>query len=302
MKRRIVSLLLAACMMLSLLPSTAWATGEGAGTGGTSSGKIAAHENCGAKNAVAWSDAAEAAASEETQGEGGETPEPSADEGTDPAQDAESGEAGDAAVQPRAGTASAVMVKSFTDLEKAVQTATVEDIVLTTGEAEGKAIWEWTSTLNINDGRTIHITVEEGKTITLKRASTYTGGVLFNVTNPGQLILGDGTISTDNEEALKKGNYEVTQSGGELIIDGGAVWQKGNEYTPSESTFDENTIVFYDDNNQHALFANTGEKAINSTASLIYSTGTLDIWDGVTLQNNNKQKNENCNCKLDTPW
>lgn len=275
MKRRIVSLLLAACMMLSLMPSTAWATGEGTGTGGTSSGKIAAHENCGAKNAVAWSDAAEAAASEETQGEGGETPEPSADEGTDPAQDAESGEAGDAAVQPRAGTASAVMVKSFTDLVAAVGNSNVEDIVLTTGEAEGKAIWEWTSTLNINDGRTLHITVEKDKSITLMRKDD--DKELFNVANGSTLILGDGTISTKEEEALQKGKYEVTRSGGELIIDGGAVW--GNNDTNSKGT-----AFFINENGERVQRYNTG---IAATASLINCpSGTLDIWGGVRLQNN----------------
>ena len=303
MKRRFVSLLLAACMVSSLLPSTAWATGgdtdTGASTGGEASGAIAAHKGCQASLAADWPVAADPAAPEETQEESGETPAPETDEGTVPAQEEaagaapaqteESTPAEPASAQPQGKTRqaevdSAVKVKSFTGLAAAVGNNNVTDIVLTTDQDDGKETWTWDKTIEIS--RTIHISVEKDKTITLKRAVN--DKELFNVATGGTLILGDGTISTNKEDALKKGNYEVTQSGGELIIDGGAVWQKGSEYTPSKSSFNENTIVFYDDNNKHFIFSNTG---VGATASLIKSTGTLNLWNGVTLQNNDKQGN-----------
>ena len=90
MKRRFVSLLLAACMVSSLLPSTAWATGEGTdtgtGTGGEASGAIAAHAGCQANNAVDWPVAADPTDPEENQEESGEPSAPETDEGTAPAQ------------------------------------------------------------------------------------------------------------------------------------------------------------------------------------------------------------------------
>lgn len=200
MKRRFVSLLLAACMVSSLLPSTAWATGgdtdTGASTGGEASGAIAAHADCKAESAVDWS-AADPAAPEETQEESGETPAPETDEGTVPAQEEaagtapaqteESTPAEPASAQPQgktrqAAVGSAVEVKSFAELAAAVGNNNVTDIVLTTDEAGGGAIWTWNSTLSIS--RTIHISVEEGKSITLQRADTYTNGVLFDVANP----------------------------------------------------------------------------------------------------------------------
>lgn len=296
MKRRFVSLLLAACMVSSLLPSTAWATGgdtdTGASTGGEASGAIAAHADCKAESAVDWS----AAAPEETQEESGETPAPETEEGTDPAQEEtpetapaqgeepaqteESTPAEPASAQPQGKTRqaavdSAVKVKSFAELAAAVGNNNVTDIVLTTDEAGGGAIWTWNSTLSIS--RTIHISVEEGKSITLQRADTYTNGVLFDVANPGRLILGDGTISTKEEEALQKGNYEVTKSGGEMIIDGGAVWD-------TNGTDNKGTAFFIDDKGERKQRYNTG---VAATASLINCpSGTLDIWGGVTLKNN----------------
>ncbi len=294
MKRRFVSLLLAACMVSSLLPSTAWATGgdtdTGASTGGEASGAIAAHKGCQASLAADWPVAADPAAPEETQEESGETPAPETDEGTVPAQEEaagaapaqteESTPAEPASAQPQGKTRqaevdSAVKVKSFTGLAAAVGNNNVTDIVLTTDQDDGKETWTWDKTIEIS--RTIHISVEKDKTITLKRDSKYADGVLFNVTNPGQLILGDGTISTKDEGALESGDYTVTQSGGELIIDGGAVWG-------TTSNGNSNSPFFINENGVREQRYNTG---IAATASLINCpSGTLDIWGGVRLQNN----------------
>ena len=277
-------------MVSSLLPSTAWATGEGTdtgtGTGGEASGAIAAHADCKEESAVAWP-AADPAAPEETQEESGEPAAPETDEGTapaqgeEPAQTEESTPAEPASAQPQGKTRqaevdSAVKVKSFTELAAAVGNDNVTDIVLTTDKADGGDTWTWNSTLNIS--RTIHISVEDGKTITLKRAVN--DKELFNVAAGGTLILGDGTISTKEEEALQKGNYEVTRSGGELIIDGGALWGT------TDSTDSKGTAFFIDDTGKRVKQYNTG---IAATASLINCpSGTLDIWGGVTLKNNHK--------------
>ena len=290
MKRRFVSLLLAACMVSSLLPSTAWATGEGTdtgtGTGGEASGAIAAHAGCQANNAVDWPVAADPTDPEENQEESGEPSAPETDEGTapaqgeEPAQTEESTPAEPASAQPQGKTRqaevdSAVKVKSFTELAAAVGNNNVTDIVLTTDQDDGKETWTWDKTIEIS--RTIHISVEKDKTITLKRDSKYADGVLFNVTNPGQLILGDGTISTKDEGALESGDYTVTQSGGELIIDGGAVWG-------TTSNGNSNSPFFINENGVREQRYNTG---IAATASLINCpSGTLDIWGGVRLQNN----------------
>lgn len=323
MKKRLMSLLLAVCMAVSALPTTALAL---QGDGGHP-----AHKDCSIKDAVEQPVPAEEpeTPAEEVPPEG-EAPaqdEPAVDEPTadepavdDPAVDdptvddpttdepvaddslpeAEepAPEEVDAADEPVPladapqseaewiasldSSVTAVIVTTFDGLAAAVKNTNISDIVLSAGEPDD---WTWTEELVID--REVHITVAEAETVTLMRTNGANGMALFNVGKSGHLILGDGSISTMVEIDLQNGDYEVIPAKtGELIIDGGAVWKRGTEYVPGKTSFTSETIVFYgSDGVTHYQYTNDGVKA---KASLITSSGTLDIWDGVTLQNNDK--------------
>lgn len=323
MKKRLMSLLLAVCMAVSALPTTALAL---RGDGGHP-----AHERCSIEDAVeqpALPEEPETPAEEvPPEGEAPAQDEPAVDEPTadepavddpvvddptvdDPTTDEpvaddslpeaeepapEEVDAADEPVpladEPQSeekwiasldSSVTAVIVTTFDGLAAAVKNTNISDIVLSAGEPDD---WTWTEELVID--REVHITVAEAETVTLMRTNGANGMALFNVGKSGHLILGDGSISTMVEIDLQNGDYEVIPAKtGELIIDGGAVWKRGTEYVPGKTSFTSETIVFYgSDGVTHYQYTNDGVKA---KASLITSSGTLDIWDGVTLQNNDK--------------
>lgn len=105
---------------------------------------------------------------------------------------------------------------------------------------------------------------------------------LFDVDSQnGHLILGDGSISTMDETDLQNGDYEVIPAKtGELIIDGGAVWKRGPSMCRERPALPAKRSCSMDPTAvTHYQYTNDGVKA---KASLITSSGTLDIWDGVT--------------------
>lgn len=149
------------------------------------------------------------------------------------------------------------------------------DIVLTPSSGD-EDTWTVSKTLNIAANQTVHIAVEAGKKVTLTRGSGFTGQ-LFSVEYGGRLILGDGSVAYAGDTlaaAGETGAYTVESSGGELVIDGGAVW--------AESTSNV-TAYFVDENGERKAYRNTG-RAVG--AAMIENRGALDIWGGVTLQNN----------------
>jgi len=238
-------------MVLSLIPETVWAAPAAV------SGTVEAHEGCEANTAVPWN----AASTVE---------------------------------------AKAVTVSNFGELAAAVKDGKAADIVLTT--TGGTDEWEWTETLTID--RTVHITVAAGKTITLKRSSGAGKEVpLFTAGDSGKkpaLILGDGQLTwtwdgrrdletgeTPEEAAYKAGSYQLTKSGGALIIDGGAVWSDSGAAT----------AYFINEKGERVSKHNNG---IDTTAPLIrWATGTLDIWGGVTLEKNVKTTRSNVSTNYD---
>lgn len=187
-----------------------------------------------------------------------------------------------ASVQDAHDCAAAASVASLLELQNVLGSGG-EDILLS--PAEDDAVWSVTSALSVPAGRTVHIRVAEGKRVTLKRGGSATGINLFQVAAGGTLILGDGQVSYNGAsltEAAQKGDYTVIDKfSGSLILDGGAVWTKGSAYTPGDSVGDN--IVMYDDDGGQYRYTNSG---VTATAALIQSSGTLDIWNGVKLQNN----------------
>lgn len=312
MKKRLMSLLLAVCMAVSALPTTALAL---QGDGGHP-----AHKDCSIKDAVEQPVPAEEpeTPAEEVPPEG-EAPaqdEPAVDEPTadepavdDPAVDdptvddpttdepvaddslpeAEepAPEEVDAADEPvplaDAPQSEAEWIDGLENDVTAVIVTTFDGLAAAVKNEHISDIvlsagepddWTWTKELVID--REVHITVAEGETVTLKR----TNGALrlFDVDSQnGHLILGDGSISTLVEPDLQNGDYEVIPAKtGELIIDGGAVWKRG--------TASDLTAYFIDERGDRTPMKNTGVTA--STALISCRHGELDIWEGVTLRNN----------------
>lgn len=265
MKKRLMSLLLAVCMAVSALPTTALAL---RGDGGHP-----AHKDCSIEDAVEQPVPAEEpeTPAEEVPPEG-EAPaqdEPAVDEPTadepavddpavddptvdDPTTDEPVGddslpeaeepapEEVDAADEPvplaDAPQSEAEWIDGLENDVTAVIVTTFDGLaaavknenisdIVLSAGEKRSATWNWTSELAID--REVHITVAEAETVTLMRAN---GALrLFDVDSQnGHLILGDGSISTMVEPDLQNGDYEVIPAKtGELIIDGGAVWKRG---------------------------------------------------------------------------
>lgn len=314
MKKRLMSLLLAVCMAVSALPTTALAL---RGDGGHP-----AHKDCSIEDAVEQPVPAEEpeTPAEEVPPEG-EAPaqdEPAVDEPTadepavddpavddptvdDPTTDEPVGddslpeaeepapEEVDAADEPvplaDAPQSEAEWIDGLENDVTAVIVTTFDGLaaavknenisdIVLSAGEKRSATWNWTSELAID--REVHITVAEAETVTLMRAN---GALrLFDVDSQnGHLILGDGSISTMVEPDLQNGDYEVIPAKtGELIIDGGAVWKRG--------TASDLTAYFIDERGDRTPMKNTGVTA--STALISCRHGELDIWEGVTLRNN----------------
>ena len=190
--------------------------------------------------------------------------------------------------------ARAVSVRSIEELKAALKEAGVEDIVLAPEKAEAE--WQVSETLAMTG--TKHVYAAEGKTVILKRQAGFSNA-LVKVGQNQTLILGDGVMRAEpqgtyrDEEGKEKTlyTYKVEKAGGEMILDGGASWEKQNAFTPG-TYYDENThqAVFYDlegDGSQY-FYQNTG---LATSSSLIRNQGSLSLWDGVTLENNMKINN-----------
>jgi len=152
---------------------------------------------------------------------------------------------------------------------------------------------------------TKHVYAESEKTYTLKRDPDFTG-VMFNVNDSSAtLVLGNGvaeydtSLSSSDDPAVQlaaagqEGAYEITaeKSAGQLIIDGGAVWIRDNEYTRRTDFSDTfgTRAIFHDLSDPNSAsygkqyyYNNTGIVARNS---MITNFGTLNLWPGVTMQN-----------------
>ncbi len=206
----------------------------------------------------------------------------------------------DHAVEYEQGTrASAVIVTSFDDLKTVLSNASVEDIVLKP-DTGTEATWDVTSQLSIS--RTVHLSVAEGYQVTLMRNSGMSQA-FFSVSAAGRLILGDGQMTkTEAGTHLDAGGdaqplytYETERRGGALILDGGAVWVQDGTYTPGDNFADADgtKTIFYDleegsDTYGQQCYYNNSN-GLKTNASLVRNTGRLDLWDGVTLQNNVKK-------------
>lgn len=169
-------------------------------------------------------------------------------------------------------------VTSFSELAAAVRNG--GDIVLEPASGDAAA-WNVTETLEVSSGKTVHITVAAGKKITINRDSFK--NQLFSVAYGGTLILGDGAVDYTGDSlsaAGESGAYEVKASGGELVIDGGAKWTASNTNI---------TAYFMEDSGERKAYRNTG---VSAGAALIRNQGKLDIWGGVTLQNNVRTSGE----------
>ncbi len=173
-------------------------------------------------------------------------------------------------------------------LRAALADESIEDVVLKGNNAT------ITLTAQLLVSGTKHLSVAKGSSVTLKRGSTAYS--LIGVRSGATLILGDGAIAYTGstlEESAKQGNYEVSQAGGKLVLDGGAVWQKGAAFDKATPNFSGNTngksAVFYDEADEmQYVYSNTG---MTSTETLISNNGRLDIWGDTTLQNNAKTSN-----------
>lgn len=208
----------------------------------------------------------------------------------------------DHAVAYEQGTsASAVIVTSFSQLSGALGNAAVTDIVLRPA-TDTEATWYVTSQLSVT--RTVHLSVAEGYQVTLERDSGMSQAFFSVSATTGHLILGDGQMTKTEAgthldavgDAQPLYTYETERRGGALILDGGAVWTKGDAYTPGTQFYnaDGTKAVFYDleegsdTYGQQRCYTNSG---LRPETSLIWNQGTLDLWDGVTLQNNVKKSN-----------
>ena len=183
------------------------------------------------------------------------------------------------------GGASAVIVTNFSHLQAALNDDAVTDIVLRPDEG---TTTQWTVSEKLEVSRLVHISVAEGCQVTLKRADSM-AQQLLSVSPAGQLILGDGEMT-----ATEEGTYATEGRGGQLILDGGAVWNNGTSYTPGTdfSNPQGTEAICYDleENSptygQQFRYTNSG---LVIGASLVRNEGRLDLWDGVTLQNNVKK-------------
>ena len=183
--------------------------------------------------------------------------------------------------------AASVEVDTFADLRTALQSADDTDVIVT-------ADIPIEASITVNG--TKHLYTKAGKSYTLSRGpregvpEKNMKGDLLSVAEGAKLILGDGELGYTGklEDAAKAGDYEVKQTGGELILDGGAVWE--------ECAASSATVYFLNESGQRVSYDNTGISQTNNSqkdgkwdGSLIYNGhGTLDIWQGVTLQNNHK--------------
>ena len=181
----------------------------------------------------------------------------------------------------RAGT----VVSSFSDLKAAVAGGTGEiDLTLSSG-----GDWSARSTIVIPNGKTVHLQVAAGETVTMTRAGGFLNGAIFDVQTGGRLILGSGSVEytgADLTAAAQAGNYTVRSdsSAGALVIDGGAVWENPVDWTPSNfGDPSGRSAVLYDEAGTQKRYTNTG---LVASAALVVSTGTVDIWDGTVLCNN----------------
>ena len=180
----------------------------------------------------------------------------------------------------------AIHVGSYSELQTAVSGGASElDLVL---EAGGD--WTVTAAISIPGGKTIHLTAAEGERITLTRAGSCLNSAFFTVEKGGRLILGGGQVEYTGKslkEAAEAGSYTVgaDETAGTLVIDGGAVWGNARSWTPGVDFSAPNGLsaILYDENGEQKYYTNSGLVAY---APLISSLGTLDIWDGVLLQNN----------------
>lgn len=198
--------------------------------------------------------------------------------------------------------ASTAAVSDVTQLQTVINKG--GDVVLSGGELTV------TSGLSVPAGKTVHITVAEGATATLKRGRGYNGDI-FTVASGATLILGDGTITYNVTQeditassgdrtgqlvhAAQRGDYTVESKGGELVVDGGAVWEKSQSWKPGDSNVEDSTgrrALLYDEEGTQNIYTNT--TGLVATGSLVKSGGTLNLWGGVTLQNNASRVDAGC--------
>lgn len=178
-----------------------------------------------------------------------------------------------------------VTATSFVELKNAIEGGSGEDILLS-ARAAGEARWTATGTITVS--RTVHLIVAEGQSVTLTRGSN-ANYALFQVNAGGRLILGNGNVEYTGDslkEAAEQGGYTVNaEDGGSLILDGGAVWENGTPWAPGANFGDSSgkSAVLYGEDGVQYLYKNTGTV---SYRPLMISSGSVDIWDGVSLQNN----------------
>lgn len=183
------------------------------------------------------------------------------------------------------GGGQTVTVTSFTELKNAVENGGRQDIVLSAGAASEA---RWTATDTIKVGRTVHLTVAEGESVTLTR-DNYAYYTLFQVNAGGRLILGNGNVEYTGSsltESAKQGSFAVNaEDGGSLILDGGAVWENGKPWSPGANFGDTTgrSAVLYGEDGVQYLYENTGAV---SYMPLVINEGGVDLWDGAALRNN----------------
>lgn len=172
----------------------------------------------------------------------------------------------------------AVTVTSYAELASAMGSAGVTDIVLDTGDGSEAETWHYAGTqAQVPSGRTVHVSVAAGKTVTLAKERSG-DPALFRVEAGGTLVLGDGTAaptgSVEADGAAVGIDYAVEQAGGNLVIDGGAVWEEAGQNP---------TAYFVSASGERVGYRNVG---FSTTSGLVKNNGgVLSVWKGVTLQN-----------------
>ena len=184
-----------------------------------------------------------------------------------------------------------------TELRAALAAESIEDVVMTGGSQYAPVEVQLSDQLVVNG--TKHLWVENWGGVTLGRGEDLLTKSLISVSAGAHLILGNGQISYEDdtlEASAQKGNYEVAQAGGALVLDGYAVWD-GGEW----KAFDKANPNFTgDDTGKTAVLYNTkdGQQYIYDNLDLVASEalidnyGTLDIWGNTTLQDNVKKRGQ----------
>lgn len=150
----------------------------------------------------------------------------------------------------------------YASLEDAVSAAASGSVIMVLQDVE------ISKTLTIN--KSVTIAAPEDGTVTISRASSFTGGNLFNLTSGATFRIGD-------EEGK-----------GTLIIDGGAVWVKDVEEEDPENPDEKVVKTVAAESAAEETAYNDGVKA---TAALLWLTnGTLYLSKNAVMQNNDQTK------------